>query len=337
MIVLGLFLGAISTSDACIIAAPPGASVTCLSEEALIVWDSISKQQELVRSINVQSHAADFGFLTATPSHPVVRPVEQDLFLRAYTLTKPRESQKIQTRFRWSWLFQPQPDGETTQEESASLSSGTIAGADNIVFAASESAAVESWFHENGYAYTRPLQKWVADTVEKNWFITAFRVERPKSATTDSRLRIRTIQMSFLSTQPIYPYREPTRLESLTGLGRLLRLYLISDEQLHGALEGDPWSAEMVYSGKRGDMQPQLGPFFVHREDVPGVGWFSLFTDKSPYRSKKDDLRFVPVHQPKQINRKPRVVEEIRWVMIPLDCIAVILFMLFAVLRWRKK
>ena len=110
MIWLGFLLFGPRPADACVIAAAPGASVSCLSEEALIVWNSLSNQQELIRSINVQSHAADFAYLTAVPSLPVIRPVHQDLFLRAYTLTKPKVSTIHQTRIQWWYFFHdPEP------------------------------------------------------------------------------------------------------------------------------------------------------------------------------------------------------------------------------------
>ena len=336
MIWLFGFLIGIRSSEACVIAAAPGASVRCLSEEALIVWNSRSRQQELIRSINVQSHAADFAYMTALPSLPVIRPVHQDLFLRTFTLTKPKVSTIVQRRIRWHYFFHKGVETPSQLAEASPLSSGIIAQSDNAVFSSSQFTALESWFHENRYAFTMPIQNWINAAFEKDWFVVISRIERPKSAGMDARLRVRTNQMSFHSQDPIYPYRESTPSTQQLGLARQLQLYLISDEQLRGGLEGDLWTARLVYSKKRNDLRAQLGSFFEREEDVPAVGWLSLFTEKNTYRSPDDDIRFVPVNTPKPIASKAKTVDELRWIIFPLDLILGCVIALLLLRRWLK-
>jgi hypothetical protein len=115
-----------------------------------------------------------------------------------------------------------------------------VGGYDTTVLQADNMAVLEQWLQSNKYIIRPDVTKWLAPYVDAHWKITAFKISKPTAQARDVSLA--PVRMSFATDRPFYPYREPAQegdaAREFNDLvdGRLLRIFLMSDARMNGAL-----------------------------------------------------------------------------------------------------
>src|SRR5262249_9517099 len=111
-----------------------------------------------------------------------------------------------------------------------------VAGLDAAVLEASSPEALNEWLKEHQYQSSPGLVDWLKPYVERKWFITAFKFAKQDSQS--SALHASAVCMSFQTSKPFYPYREPAEPRATSyDPPRLLRLYFLGPDRVSGTRE----------------------------------------------------------------------------------------------------
>lgn len=228
---------------ACAPAYPEGMGVSVASEEALIVWDAATHTEHFIRTANFDTDAPDFGFLVPTPGVPELADADGYVFERLRDATAPEVRHESgyapTTCCLMPFLFFTATARDSAVEVLAAgsvdiLATARVAGMDATVVRASDADALTAWLDERGYATRPALTQWLAGYVERGYAITAFQYRKTDEG--ERRIGSSAVRLSFHADAPFYPYREPSDAPEVSG--RSLRVWLVGDTRLEGALEG---------------------------------------------------------------------------------------------------
>lgn len=277
--------------------APPRLSL----ERTLIVWDSGTKIQHIVRELRFAHAAGAFGFVVPTPSRPSVHAVEASPF------------DELDARF----------DSRLVERFSLSLGSGFGAGLGGtgqgraaepppvqvvekkrvgdftaFVLTATDPNALAAWLDKHGFATSPASKAWMDGYVKLGFHFVALRYDGTKDA--DEEMTSRTLRISFQSELPFYPYREPADAPEQTN--RELALWVVSDVPLvpyAGVTHQAEWRLRRPFSeGLRavpvvGELEETLGKELSGL--LPRTRFVQTFGDFKPHRRGFEDVVFVPL------------------------------------------
>jgi hypothetical protein len=280
---------------ACLACAPApheGELVHIAEESAIILWDGPGKTQHFIRSAAFQTDAKDFGFLVPTPSVPELAEADESAFRYLDRITDPPELRM---------MMAPAAAAKKSEEKSIEpkvvvIATARVSGMDAAVLAANDAGALDRWLKEHGYASSLPLMDWAKVYIDRNWYITAFKIASgPQPA---RRLEAGAVRMSFRTDQPFFPYREPQQPGTTTipPTARLLKVYFVGDGRYDGVLEtsaawpGRPaWSASLS-AEQRAELMRLLR---MPADSAATSTWLTLFRDFSDPRPGGADVNFV--------------------------------------------
>ncbi len=275
---------------ACAPAPHEGELVHVAEESAIILWDAASKTQHFIRSAAFQTEAKDFGFLVPTPSVPELAEADDRAFQLLDRLTDPPELRAPAT----ASLKAEMP--KSVEPKVVVVATAKVAGMDAAVLAANDAGALDRWLKEHGYASSLPLMEWAKAYIDRNWYITAFKISAgPERA---RRLEAGAVRMSFRTEQPFFPYREPQQpaRPTVPPTARLLKVYFIGDARYDGVLETSAaWPGRPAWSGTLApEQRTELMTLLRMPADAaPAATRLTLFRDFSDPRPGSADLNFV--------------------------------------------
>ncbi|MEM9189346.1 MAG: DUF2330 domain-containing protein [Myxococcota bacterium] len=274
---------------ACAPAPPLGGNVSVADEDALIVWEADSKTQHFIRRASFQADVDDFGFIVPTPGAPSLHEVDSRIFDRLGRHIEP------EVVYEPSYVFGTcctapfmLMSGAAVESAPRIASAGVevlledrVAGMDAVVLAANRPEELSAWLSEHGYATRPALTAWLAPYVEQGWKITAFKVAKGSAG---PRVGMDAVRMTFSAERPFYPYREPP--DEAGTPGRLLRVYLVSEERMEGRVEGVADSfADVPFSAPSDELEEALQDLGV---ELPPTLWLTAFEDRSTERPFAD-------------------------------------------------
>jgi hypothetical protein len=276
-------------SLACAPAGRMGEEIHIAEESAIIIWDAASKTQHFIRRAAFETKAKDFGFLVPTPSVPKLEEADDDVFDELARITRPPEDPRAET-----------PKGEMKMAVKAAaptaaavkvLATAKVAGLDAAVLEANDAKALNEWLARNGYSSGPDLLEWFKPYIERNWKITAFKIDQEAT-----RGRDKAVRMSFQTDRPFFPYREPaSQRKQDSGKSRLLRVYVLGDARFEGRIgAADAWPGETLWSAAIGDYERGriLELSKLGKDVAAGAKWLTRFQDVSSPRPGTDDVFF---------------------------------------------
>ena len=314
------------TARACAPAPAAGEQVVTQREDALIVWDAANHREHFIRRALFGGVTKEFGFLVPTPSRPELAEVNEGVFESLAQVTAPpvvMETKWVAAPVGCSMLpfllLRSSSKASEPPMEAASavtmLEQKRVAGLDATVLEASDAKALATWLASRGFAFRPALEDWVEPYLRRGWTITAFRYAND-ARWPDSNLASRALRMSFVTEQPIYPYREP--VDQPVVAGRELRLFLLAPAQLEATPSElmPTWPATLRFSA--------LLPIPVEvRDGLPGVAvngsmWLGEYRDRTGRRPAAD-LAWIQAATPREVRPEPSVVYRERPVPIPYE------------------
>ena len=163
-----------------------------------------------------------------------------------------------------------------------------VAGFDATVLTARSGDDLVAWLKEHGYSYSPAVAEWAKPYLGGDWHFTALKLVKDAAAREQNDLKAAALRISFRTTRPLFPYREPESGDSRGALkapDRLLRMYFIADARFRGEIEGArKWSGKTVWSGDitshREELLRELG---LPRDTGPAKWWLTEFEDRWPY------------------------------------------------------
>jgi hypothetical protein len=349
---LSILLSAVSSADraaACAPAPAAGQTVAIASEDAVIVWDGAHQTEHFIRRAAFRTESKDFGFLVPTPTEPKLAEADDAVFDRLSDLVKPEVIVQHRNSYELGSLFLSLRGAKSEAAAAAVpqvtvLQTARVAGLDAVVLEADSASAIGDWLSKHGYAFRPELVSWLEPYVKAKWKISAFKIAKSGDDGSEG-VGTKALRMSFSTTKPFYPYREPAdqRLAPLSTNPwekRLLRLFVFSSERVKGDLERPGgWPGEAKFARSLPDVTPLLRGV-VPAGDYPKSAWLTAFEDPSDPRPGVADVFFARSEDQSALTPPPIVRVEDRVITIPVEllglagaCIAG----LIAVFVWMKR
>ena len=311
-------------AEGCAAAPRPGDYVRIAEESAIIIWDPVKKIEHFIRRAAFDTKSPDFGFLVPTPTVPILKEVEDDIFREMDKWIVPKDVQRNRFRFE-PILCCCLTAGDKSARKSMSGNSVRILGEQEVggfktaILEADNTDDLGKWLKENGYSNDPELQSWLVPYVANKWKITAFKImQDPK---TGKLATTKPVRMSFATDKPFFPYREPEVKDKKQNDGsRLLRVLFVSTERMNANLGNAKWHADVPWSDQLTDEQrTQLArETGVAEDEIPAKAWLTTFEDRASPRPGTEEVYFVP--SPNQTPIRPEWIHY-NDVWIPLDVV----------------
>ncbi|HYC59393.1 MAG TPA: DUF2330 domain-containing protein [Thermoanaerobaculia bacterium] len=331
-VVIGLLLPT-SEASACAPAPRMGERVNVAEEAAVIVWDPASKTEHFIRRATFTGEAREFGFLVPTPTVPVLARVDDGVFDRMHGLTTRRTEYAIEKKIDWTPLlflpFASRHKGETMVGSRAPvevLSTQKVAGYDAAILDATDATALSRWLADNGYATTPDLAQWLDVYVAQRWIISAFKIDKSADAIT---ARTSAVRMSFATSEPFFPYREPASQREGASEPRVLKVWFIGPERVTGRVAGQAWTGQLFWSEAFRDLE-------AGGVKIAGGQRLTAFEDHATPRPGVADLYFVRDRDQDQRVPPPIVETQIETTHVPADVVLALPAMI-ALVWWRRR
>lgn len=317
---------------ACAPAPPELQRIDVVEESAVIVWDPAAKTEHFIRRATFEGKAKDFGFLVPTPTAPKLAAVDDAIFDTLTTMTARKSVHTVRKRIDWTPLvFMPflvlRNKGETMTGAAPVevLSTQKVAGYDAAILDATDTKALTEWLSTNGYATTPDLAAWLDAYVKQRWIISAFKIDKSQS---DIAAQTSAVKMSFTTDRPFFPYREPaSQRESqvLSPPRRSLRVWFLGPERVAGSVGERPWQGELLWSDQL-DAKSRTDLTVATSVPIPPNARLTFFHDTATPRPGIDDLFFARSADQRPHVPPPWVIETVERTHVPLDVVALGLF-----------
>lgn len=319
---------------ACAPVPPMGATVDIANEEAIIVWDSSSKTQHFIRRAAFDTTAKDFGFLVPTPTLPQLAEADDAAFgmLSGKTAARVIRREMVFTGALVGLLASLIPSSDHGDKRPAMkaaapvapvtvLLTAKVAGFDAVVLEATEADALDNWLKKNGYVSSPELVDWYKPYIAAKWKITAFKIasDAPQVATS-------AVRMSFTTSKPFFPYREPAAVRSPQSPGRerLLRVFLLADARFDGNVgETGTWPGKAAWSNR---LPEEVREHLIELTKLPITAgkqsaWLTEFEDKSSPRPGTDEVYFKRAADQSTLKRPDIVTGPSVWLDLGVSAI----------------
>lgn len=295
-------------------------------EAALLVWEADTQTEHLVHSATFEGAPSRFAFLVPVPGVPVIAEADESVFEQLERFWQARRPSELSYSFGGlgSALLSPTPAPVGVEAPVQVLATTRVAGLDAAVLDGRSSAAIGDWLRENGYDHREPLGSWLEPYVSAGYKIVAFKYAKRVGA---ARVGSRAVRLSFKTSRPFFPYREPS--DEKGSPPRTFRLYALGATSLEAKLGQGPWGGVVRYSGPLRDVRL---PF--SRLASP---WGTFFEETAGARSQVGELFLTATATPQLVRATPRVVDEA--VVIPVELVGVALVggVWFALKRRRRR
>jgi hypothetical protein len=339
-------LAAPRPAAACATAPPPGTFAQIAEESAIVVWDDKTRTEHFIRRAAFRASGPDFGFLVPTPTKPELAEVPNEAFTALEAAIDPGYVTETRLTLEPTALcalpFLIMRGEVATASAPASavriLDAQRVGGYNAVVLEADNAEALATWLTAHNYATTPSLSAWLAPYIAAHWKITAFKIAKDEDMPAVATSAVR---MSFTAEQPFFPYREPADQREaqpnapvLQG-NRLLRVFFIGPERVAGSIGAAraPWPGETYYSNPIAKITKPL----ALPVQAPEGAWLTVFEDRASPRPGTDDLFFARAADASPLLPKPRVQVIPKPIPLPLDVLAVSIFVIWRLVRWARK
>lgn len=290
-IIFGFFVlvGVVRSALSCAMVSDLDGRVNITAERALIVWDSVKKEQHFFRSLNFSSDRQSVGFIVPTPSVPVVADADERLFDHLEKLAE--DLRPIE--YHWGRVKAESPQilsmpgskggarGFGSDELPVKVHAEyKLASFDVKVIEASNIEPLNQWLAEKKFEMRPALSEWLTKYIEQKWVFVVFQFRNESKGGSFSSKNVR---LSFQTPEPIYPYREPA--DSPLTAGRNLKLHFLSDTQYEPSESLSSWSGP-EFSHKVRARARELTPKFDH------LFWLTTWNDRTTERRPDGDIVF---------------------------------------------
>ena len=356
-----------SPASSCFLIPRSGETVRIANETAVILWDAEQQVEHFIRQGTFATSSRDFGFLVPTPTVPELSEVNGRLFdelgritaprIEVITRKKPRAGRSGGCGCDPSHMFtsiDSNFDGTAATPDAKMVtvhSQQTIAGQDVAVLSADDAETLATWLREHEYSVHDQLSAWLAPYIARGWKITAFKFAQTEEG--DTQVQSQAVCLSFSTTKPFYPYREPAPLpaaetDAASGTpapgreapSRLLRVFFLGSERVDGVLgdsdhqevpgdsQSKQWPGHSVWSRRLfgGEAQQVLTNLALPGEVRSGPWWLTEFEDHASPRPGWADL-FFQTSVNKTNQERPPIIQyryvqhadtQTRWLLVAL-------------------
>jgi hypothetical protein len=325
------------TAFACAPAPHAGDEIAIVEESALIVWDPATTTEHFIRRATFHGKGRDFGFLVPTPSVPTLAEADDDIFSTLTSWAQPPVKYVTRKELDWSpWLtalFMRKEMATTAAAGVEVLATQTIAGYEAAVLEASDSAALQKWLSDHGYAANHDLDYWLDAYVAQRWKITAFKI-----AATNPEARTGAVKMSFVTPRPFFPYREPQSQRTFSAqLNRTLHVFFLGPERITGTIgSGTEWPAELRRSENlTSAMHAAIAK--ATSLTLPASLRLTAYEDWLSVRPGMDDLFFNRTDDQSAFIPEPKIIENVETTHIPLDVVLSIIALIAVTVYLRAR
>lgn len=288
---LPLALTADPSAQGCRAVAGKGIAIRIANEEAVIVWDAAHHREDFIRRATFLTQAKNFGFLVPTPTVPTLAEADPAVFPFLEHLTRPMRRAPLNAGLE-------RAKTASILEGVQVLHTQQVAGYQAVVLAADNTKALIGWLKSHGYVSGPQDAAWLAPYVQEHWKITAFRIAKPNPGETGVTSAL--VRMSFTTSQPFFPYREPADNAVSVGpsVPRLLRVFLLADHLMRGRFktprsEGQ-WPGMVTSVNQIGEFlrAPLARQVALPPGRLPGRLFLTTFEDHASPRPGLSDVVF---------------------------------------------
>ena len=258
------------------------AKVEFTGQTNIVLWDAQNQMEHFIRSAKFNSTAKEFDFVAPTPSLPEISVAKTAAFDYLRDLTMPRTA--LNGGFRGGGSA-----GSGAGLRGVQVYQETEVGNFHVVtLKASDTVALKVWLEENHYTVSSTQDEWFNHYIQKNWFLTAFRVIAENKG-----IKTEAIRMSFPTKVPYNPYYVP---KENWYRGSQLELFLIAPFEMQGIVDHQLWNA--VPQGKAVIPWKEFPTFAqnlgLNPGDIPSNMTVYRYIDYGFASGAKDDLFFYP-------------------------------------------
>ena len=227
-LLVGLQVAAPAAACACGGAAPPidGGEVSVDREVAMVRWDG--GLEEIVMQLALTADTGNTGLVVPTPNPATVTLAEPELFDQLVAAIAP----KVVVEYDWWGGFGVGSTGGAPDGAGAPviLSQVQLGPIEATTLAADDTAGLQLWLDENGYALPEPVSAQLAPYVEEGWSFVALKLTSDEAF--DGELD--PIRFTFESDELVYPMR----MSAAATTEQTVRLYVL-DEHRVDVTDGD--------------------------------------------------------------------------------------------------
>ena len=174
-----------------------------------------------------------------------------------------------------------------------------VAGYQAVVLAAGNTKALLNWLKGHGYVSGPRDAAWLAPYVREHWKITAFKIAKPHPG--EMGVTSALVRMSFATSRPFFPYREPADNAARVGppAPRLLRVFLVADHPMQGRFKDAPGAGQWPgrVTGLNQLAEPLRAPLARQMAlppgRLPGPLYLTTFEDHASPRPGTSDVVFL--------------------------------------------
>jgi hypothetical protein len=268
-------------------------------EQALVIWDSETHVEHLIRELRFQNTKTNFGYIVPTPTKPEVSKVESSPFV-ALRAGLPFETFDLGSYGKGlnpldgmgmgggSAAGDPPPKIEPVEViQQLPLKSFTA-----FVVAARDTGALTKWLADNKMTVAADMEPVIARYVLLGFHFVVLRFDA-----SDKPFSSETVRITFGANAPYYPYVEPTRSNPSLWMRRLAVWYAAREPRLPITLRDGvavrPWRAGARYTPTRELVASTLGTL---GELLPTGKTVSVqtFEDRKLTRAGFSDVVLVP-------------------------------------------
>lgn len=197
-------------------------------EQTLIVFDAEKQLEHFVRQVAIRDPSPGFGFVVPVPEKPEVAKVKESPF------------EKLAKAFPVSSGLSLAPGGRGGGLGTVGSGAGagvTVLSRERVgsftafVLAASDAQALRKWLSDNQLLVPAEAAAWFEHYVALRFYYVALRYEQPAEPESADKTRAETLRITFPTTLPFYPYREPDHASAGPAKARDLAVWLVSNRR----------------------------------------------------------------------------------------------------------
>ena len=195
---------------------PTDSPVAASNERAIVHWDGTRETIDLL--LDVESEALSVGMIIPTPLPALVSEGDIRLFDLVDDVAEPR--QRVETD--WWGLGYLLPD--EPPEPVVVLDRVVVGPIETTTIAATDTAGLDTWLANNGFAVSAEKTKAFANYIERGWTFTVLRLtgEEAVDGTLDP------IRLTFDTNRLVYP----TRLAAAETTPQSMRIYVFDKQRV---------------------------------------------------------------------------------------------------------
>ena len=196
-----------------------GSTTTPVIERALLIHDSSKSLEHWVEELTFPASNAPFGLLMPVPSRPTVSKLVSSPFAGLRAASSVANGAEIDS----SVLEQLRRAPETSWPPPDPAQLGRVTSS---ILPASDTKGVKAWLARNKLAVDASADGWLSRYATRGFYLVALHIA-PRPSRDTFQLVTETLQISFVSPRPYFPYAE---WQSEPG-PRLLSVWLLSNQR----------------------------------------------------------------------------------------------------------